>query len=223
MIDVKFNDLVLYKDLMNVTEYSMGFIEGAQLGKPMLLRNLGTVIKEMLESFIDASARVNPTKLQHVYEWYQSGNPGSRLFNVDVIVSGVGLTFNANFTQSTSIKAGSSVPFYDKAKIMESGNPVTIKPVRAEKLVFDVDGKTVFTKGPVEVSDPGGAAAQDGLSDTFKEFFINYVSQSVFYTAGISEHLRVPREFDLYFPTAKTGGKSAGVSAGIRWISGGIG
>ena len=37
MISVKFNDKDLFKDIMNIAEYSNGFIDGAKMGKTELI------------------------------------------------------------------------------------------------------------------------------------------------------------------------------------------
>jgi hypothetical protein len=49
------------------------------------------------------------------------------------------------FTQSETLKKGSAVPFYDKAKIMENGVPVTIAPTKSKVLKFDGPSGEVFT------------------------------------------------------------------------------
>ena len=38
-------------------------------------------------------------------------------------------------------------PFYDKARIMEDGVPVTIRPKFADKLKFEINGKTIVFSG----------------------------------------------------------------------------
>jgi len=74
--------------------------------------------------------------LHHVYEWYQTGSPAARLFDINYISNQIGLSFNSTFRQSVSIKSGSKVPFYNKAQIIENGIPVTIRPVSSEVLSF---------------------------------------------------------------------------------------
>lgn len=204
------------KDMQAVVEYSVGFLDGAKSGQQQLLNNVGEKTLEILNAYIDSNARVNPSMLQHVYEWYASGSPAARLFDLKYSVRGTGLTIGYTFRQSSSIKAGSKTPFYDKARIMEEGIPVTISPRPAGVLAFEQDGKTVFTKNPVVVSNPGGDAAQGGFQRAFDDFFNNYFSQAFLNSSGMLKHLRVPIEYNI---SRARGGKSAGTSAGYKWIT----
>jgi hypothetical protein len=122
------NDAAFKKDMKNIMNYSIGFLEGVQAGKVKFLNNLGVMTKEILEQYIDSNARVNPEALHHIYEWSKVGSPDARLYNINYTISNLGLSFVSTFKQSTSIKDGSLVPFYNKAKIMEEGTPVTIRP-----------------------------------------------------------------------------------------------
>ena len=40
-------------------------------------------IEEDFGAYIDAKARTSPLALHHVYEWKKTGNPGSRLFEIN--------------------------------------------------------------------------------------------------------------------------------------------
>jgi len=97
MIVVKFNNKQFAKDLNNIVNYSTGFIEGVNQGKTALLGNIGVEVVEGIKDFIDANARVNPTALHHVYEWYQTGSPAARLFDINYISNQIGLSFNFYF------------------------------------------------------------------------------------------------------------------------------
>lgn len=203
------------KDMKNILAYSNGFIDGAQKGKPQLLKLIGERVSEMLKNFIDSNARVNPEALHHVYEWYQTGSPNARLFDIEYAVIGGGLTISSTFSQSRSIKSGSKVPFYNKAKIMEDGIPVTIVP--KTKLVFDVDGKTVFTSNPVTVENPGGQT-QGEYERVFNLFFDVYLRQSFLNETGILAKLNQGKDFEMKFSSAKRGGRALGVETGYNWI-----
>ena len=120
---VMLNDAAFKKDMKNIMNYSLGFLEGIQAGKTKFLNNVGVMTKELLEEYIDSNARVNPEALHHIYEWYKVGSPDARLYDINYTVSNLGLSFVSTLKQSTSIKDGSSVPFYNKAKIMEEGTP----------------------------------------------------------------------------------------------------
>ncbi len=219
MINVKFDSTKFAKDLNNVTQYAAGFIEGAQKGKTELLNYLGTEVIEELKEFVDANARLNPSAMHHVYEWYRTGSPESRLFDITYITNQFGLSFNSSFSQSVSVKNGSKFPFYDKARIMEDGIPVVIKPVASEVLVFEENGEQVFTKKPVSVNEPGGGSVQGSYKRVFEQFFNTYFSQSFLKSSGILSHLENAEAFKKNISRGQKGGKGVGLEVGYRWIS----
>jgi len=114
---VRTNTARFSKEMNNIVDYAIGFLDGAQKGKIVFLKNLGVGTIEAMAKYVDVSARGNPAALQHVYEWYQTGSPSSRLFNITYTVSNLGLSINSKFTQSRGIKKESNVPFYNKPKL----------------------------------------------------------------------------------------------------------
>jgi len=222
MISMKINDKQLLKDLNNLVQYSVGFLDGAQAAKPKLMAHFGESIKEMIGDFIDSNARVDPSSLHHVYEWYQVGNPASRLFDIQYVVSGKGLSINGTLTQSSSVQRGSNTPFYSKAKIMESGVPVTIAPKNSNVLRFESNGETVFTKKPVQVNNPGGDNVVGSFENTFRSFFVTYGSQAILEMSGLGAALKTPTEFKKNFVAGVKTGRAVGLKAGTNFISGGI-
>jgi hypothetical protein len=219
-IRVKFDkDGSFKKEMNNIMNYSLGFLDGVQKGKNQLMHIIGKESIEVLKEFIDANARVNPEALHHVYEWYMTGSPDARLFDLQYTVSGLGLSFKSTFSQSTSIKNGSTVPFYDKARIMENGIPVTIKPVRSPVLVFEDNGETVFTKNPVSVANPGGGAVNGSFERTFDMFFEQYFTQSFLKASGMLDYLSNPIAYKKNLEKGKRGGRAVGVTTGYRWIA----
>jgi hypothetical protein len=219
MITVKLNSKKFTSEMNNIVDYSAGFLEGAQKGKTVFFKNIGLLTKELLEVFIDSNARSNPQMLHHVYEWYRTGSPDARLFDITYTVGTSGLYFYSSFKQSTSIKNGSKVPFYNKAKIIEDGIPVTIRPVNSEVLVFEDNGETVFTKNPIEVLNPGGTQAQKGFEKVLKLFFTRYFTQAFLRSSGIEQYLKNPIVYKNNLSKGKTMGKSAGISTGYSWIT----
>jgi hypothetical protein len=218
LISLRFDDLQFEKDMRNILDYSVGFLDGAKRGKPEFLKNLGKITVDGLKQFIDSNARVNPESLQHVYEWYKAGSPDARLFDITYSVTGSGLSIGSTFRQSSSVKSGSNVPFYDKARIMEYGIPVTITPRNSTKLVFEDNGETVFADGPIRISNPGGDAAKGGLEKAFNIFMSQYFSQVFLKSSGIMDHLQFPIDYKTNIYKAKRGGRSAGVETGYRWM-----
>jgi hypothetical protein len=160
-------------------------------------------------NYIDSSARVKPTSLHHVYEWNKVGQETSRLFRLNRMDS-EGLSFRITYDFKLS---KSSVPsknkkqkkkyiFANKASVMEAGMPVIIRPKSAERLVFELDGETVFMpKGSsVTVRSPGGRAS----TNQFRLFYGRYfggqlVNSSIkasgfqnIFNAGMSKSLNTP-------------------------------
>lgn len=215
----KFDDMQFMKDMNNLMEYSAGFLEGISLGKTKLFEILGNNVKEILGEFIDSNAKVDPASLHHVYEWYQTGSPAARLFDIEYTISNLGLSFKSTLSQSTSIKNGSNVPFYNKAKIMENGIPVTITPKNAKVLSFESNGETVFTKGPVTVSNPGGQSVDGSYERIFDLFFHNYFSQSFLSSSGLGQYLTKPVAYKNNLSSGKKGGRTVGIQTGYRWIA----
>lgn len=212
------DDKAFIKQMNNIVQYGIGFVEGIQTNKPVLLKQLGLEIQELASQYVDANARVSPQELHHVYEWYQTGSPSGRLFNITYTLTGRGLSFGSTFSQSKSVKNGSNVPFYDKARIMEQGTAVTISPKQSDVLAFEVDGEQVFTKKSVTVTNPGGNVS-GAFEDTFNEFFRRYLSQSFLEVTGLAKHFKNPVIFKQNFAAGAAGGKSVGVRTGQRLMA----
>jgi hypothetical protein len=188
---IKFDTRQFKKDMDNIVKYSMGFLEGVEGGKKLFLNNLGKQTIEVLKQFVDTNARIDPAALQHVYEWYKSGSPESRLFDIQYTVSGLGLSVMSTFTQSSQVRNGSTEPFYNKARIMENGVPVVIKPKKSPVLVFEQDGETVFTRNAVTVNSPGGEDAQGSFESTIDMFFLQYFKQSFLKASGLYDYIKL--------------------------------
>lgn len=214
-----FDSKAFKKDMNNIMNYSIGFLEGVERGKTQFLHSIGVETIELLKEFVDANARVNPEMLHHVYEWNLIGSPSARLYELNYTVSGLGLSIKSSFRQSTTVKAGSRVPFYNKASIIENGIPVVIKPTKAKALAFSQNGEDVFSKGPVTVENPGGTAAEKGFEKTMDLFFNRYFTQAFLKTSGIGKYLSNPEVFKKNMSSGKRGGKAKGIQTGYRWIA----
>lgn len=213
------NNTMFKKDMKNIMDYSIGFLEGIQSGKTKFLNNVGIMTKELLEQYIDANARVNPKALHHIYEWFKVGSPDARLYNINYTISNLGLSFVSSLKQSTSIKDGSSVPFYNKAKIMEEGTPVTIRPTRSSVLVFEDGGETIFTKGEVVIQSPGGIETTGSFERVLDTFFNRYFTQAFLKTSGLYSYLENPQVYKRNLSSGKSSGRSRGLQVGYRWIA----
>jgi hypothetical protein len=203
----------------NIIQYSMGFLDGVENGKRVFLKNLGARTIQAMAAYVDVSAKGNPNALHHVYEWYQTGSPSARLFDIDYTVSNLGLTFNSKFRQSRTLKEDSNVPFYNKASIMENGVPVTITPKKSSVLVFEQGGETIFTKNPITVRNPGGDYVAGSFERTIDEFILKYFKQSFLRASGIYDYIKKPVLYKKNFKAGSKMGKSKGVDTGFRWIA----
>ena len=108
---VSLDSVSLEKALRNVVNYSFGFLEGAQAGKKVMLDNLGQGTIEALGQYIDAMARGDQYAMHHVYEWYQTGSPAARLFDLQYTISNAGLSLKSSFRQSNTVAENSKEPF----------------------------------------------------------------------------------------------------------------
>jgi len=175
--------------------------------KALFTKTIFDQINTDFGNYVDALARSKPKSLHHVYEWKRNGNKESRLFKLNKI-SEEGLSFRVNheFLPSRSMVPSSGGRrrhmFANKASIMEAGKPLVIRPKNAERLVFEVDGETVFMpKGrSVTVRRPGGSAATNQFTLAHSRFFSGrLVNESIkksgfqrIFNSSITKALRVP-------------------------------
>jgi hypothetical protein len=206
------------KQIINIANYSIGFLDGVQKGKKIFLDNMGKGVIYTLGRYIDVEAKANSAALHHVYEWYQTGSPAARLFDINYTVSNVGLSVNSTFRQSRTITEDGTVPFYNKAKIMENGIPVLIKPKRTA-LRFRTGGEEIFTRRPVNVRNPGGEQVEGSFERTFDEFMRNYFTQGFLRASGLIDYISNPRIYKKNFAAGAKGGRNVGVSTGFKWIT----
>lgn len=219
MITVSFKTDDLIKKLNNSVKYSNGFLDGINKGKTRFLKNVGEGTISALNQYIDAMARTDREALHHVYEWYQEGSPTARLFDFTYNVSKGGLSLDGTFRQSTTTSKDATKPFYDKARIMELGIPVTITPSGNGSLRFNADGNEVFTKRQVRVNNPGGDDVQGSFEKVFDSFMNNYFKQSFLKASGLYDYLKNPNVYKKNFAQGVKYGESVGNKVGYNWIT----
>ncbi len=160
-------------------------------------------------NYIDALARSKPKSLHHMYEWKKTGNKSSRLFKLNK-TSQEGLSFKINyeFLDSKSMVPSSTGErrhvFVNKAKVMEEGKPLVIRPRNAERLVFEYNGEIVFMpKGKsVTVRRPGGSGARNQFGLAHSRFFSGrLVNESIkrsgfqkIFNSSMTRALKVPSD-----------------------------
>lgn len=218
MLSVVMDSKLFQKEMNNIINYSTGFLEGIQRGKTEFYLSLAPQIAEMAAQFIDVNAKMSPELLHHIYEWEKVGSPEARLFDIDYKVSKIGITFTSSLKQSSSIKDGSRVPFYNKAKIMEEGLSVTIRPKRADALRFEINGEEVYTSRGVVVDNPGGRT-QGQFDKVLNNFFGVYFRQSFLNSSGLLQYFKYPQTYKKNMAAAKRGGRSLGLKTGYRWVA----
>ncbi len=159
--------------------------------------------------YIDAKSRTSPKSFHHVYEWDRVGQDEARLFKLKQLpADGLSLKLNYELTDSKSFVPSENSKnkhvFVKKAEIMEQGKTVVIAPRFSERLVFDIDGYTIFMpKGQsVTVRKPGGAATKNAFFAQYRYFFTgNLVNMSIkksgfqrLFNSSLSRALGVPAQ-----------------------------
>lgn len=163
-------------------------------------------IADDFSQYLDAKARISPKAYHHIYEWKKVGSSNSRLFKMKRIDSS-DLSFKVGyeFLPSKSFVSGKSKHkhvFVNKAEVMEAGKPLQISPRYADRLVFDINGYTVYMpKGKsVFIKNPGGVAVKNSFESAYKVFFKgNLVNESIkksgfqnLFGASMAKALKLP-------------------------------
>jgi hypothetical protein len=143
-------------------------------------------INKDFAEYVDSQARIKPKSLHHVYEWRQTGDPGSRLFKLNKLDSlGLGFSMTYDFLPSKSFASAEGNRkhvFVSKASVMEAGMPLKIAPRHSKRLVFETNGYTVFMPegASVVVKRPGGTSVKNSFMMTYSKFFrTNLVNVSI--------------------------------------------
>lgn len=216
---VNFDNKNLNKTLNNSIGYSRGFLQGAEMNMIVFNKKISEIALEALKKYIDAKARMSPESLHHVYEWGRTGDPSSRLFEIDAQATKNTVSFFGKFLPSSSVSESSQVPFRDKANIMENKIAIQVEPRSSDVLAFDEGGETVFTVNSVIIANPGGDAVAGSFGRVVDEFFDVYFKTTFLSQSGIFDNIRYPKEFGRYFPSgAKGGGRSVGLNAGRKYM-----
>ena len=214
MISIDTSDLT--KKVNNFADYTAGFFGAVEQQRPTYHRLLGAAVVGLLYEYIDTKASMDPASLHHMYEPDRVGDPEARLFTFTFSVDERGVSFGTEFRESR-VPMDSGHVFRDKARVMELGQRVTIRPVGDGPLVFDDDNETFFVHGAVTVDDPGGAFVAGSFVDTVNNFFESYLTLAVVAPAmrRLADLSEYRRDMSLGFKY----GRSAGYAAGVRFLS----
>lgn len=193
MIKFQIDDLI--KKLNDTQKYALGYVDGLKSSESVIAQKMAEIGKAAVEQYLDTMAGMNPQMYHHIYEWGQTGNPSARLFNFVIKSKGKQRVINGTLTQSSFTVPGTTSVFYNKAKVMESGQDVLISPRSGGVLRFEVDGQEVFTKNPVYVANPGGDYVVGAFEDATNNYFDVIFSQSVLTSVGFWKELKRNSEF----------------------------
>ena len=212
------------KDLHFLIQYTLGALKGVEDGKEEFLKQMGPKIATILGQYIDAMAKMEPESLHHVYEWEKTGMPAARLFKIVPTYTKAGLTFSSVFKQSKTVQVsrGSTVPFRDKAFIMENGIRLDIYPNTEPYLkYYDEDLQGWVTSYHSRVENPGGNYVVGSFGSNFRTFFATYLSQSRLMQSGMMvKPFSKAYQKGLRRGMKRRGGRLAGIETGYRWIVG---
>jgi hypothetical protein len=147
------------------------------------------------------------------------GNPAGRLFEISMSYTQEFIKFAVTFLPSRVASENSTEPFVDKARIMENEITITISPEDSDFLVFEDDGKTIFTRNEVVIENPGGLGVGGSFSRAVSDFFNNYLTVSLLKTSGIFDKLGYAKEYSRRFVQGSKVGTPAGVAAGKEYLS----
>lgn len=217
MLHVRMDTKQLNTMLENTASYTLGFLEGAEVEQIDFNRDLGDFTVEALYKYIDSSARTNPQVLHHVYEWGQVGSPSGRLFVLRAKTSKRVIHIYGRFLPSRSMTERMTVPFKNKAQVMEDGISVTITPKNSDVLAFEHNGDMVFTRNSIYVEHPGGPEVENSFGRTVDEFFDGYFSNGLL--KPLVDKMANAKEYTDNFRQGTVSGRSAGVRAGRKYMS----
>lgn len=216
MIYAKFDLTEINRILTNTVRYSDGFFDGIDAEKLIFMNRLAEIILDILYKYIDAQARGNPDALHHVYEWGATGSAGARLFSLNAKATTTLIHIGGSFLPSSSVSDTATVPFVDKANIMENGIAITISPNQSDVLVFEGDQGLVFTANSVYVANPGGDAVAGSFARVIEQFFGAYLTNAIL--GPILRDLATADEYPRYFAQGTRGGYSVGIRAGREYL-----
>lgn len=186
--------LAINADTIEVSALS-GFITnlsakvGMDVNTAPVLKFAHERMSERFDNYMSVIAPAAPGQFHHVYDWDRIGVPQYQLWKN--VLRGRGNERYASFEFRASVRPvpfpeGAKKPFRRKhrfvykAMIMEYNIGVTIRPKRAKMLAFPVDDRVIFTKGPVFVENPGGAATTGAFTAAWTNWWAGAGAEQVF-------------------------------------------
>jgi hypothetical protein len=177
--------------LSNFTnELNNKFFGIQELTKPRTLEAIAkasfTITGKRFVTAMDRKAQTNPKKYHHIYEWGQIGSPSARLFVVRRMkIQGGHLTLSLNFKRSkrpvpipkelqvpgkTGKRVSTKHIFFNKAQVMEDGQPVHIHAARVLAFLGNNGVQFVPAGTVINILNPGGKM----VKNSFKQFSLEW-------------------------------------------------
>lgn len=237
-----------YEQIMGALYYEMYVADETLRGAAMdaWLNGAFKRVSNDFGEWMDQRAVARPKELQHVYEWNSVGQSQQRLFKLNRTSAEAGaMKISYQFLPSrrvAPIHPRLQIPnpingkvvkrssiFRQKAKIIESGVPVVIRPKGSNWLALPVyksqfrgrqnrrgmidDYGIAFSRGPIIVREPGGALATGGFGRSFRAYFS---------TGLATKRLRASGYMDRPARVAKIAGQSIPTNVRRAGFHGGI-
>jgi hypothetical protein len=153
-----FDDGDYSEKILRLTTYDLRLfpqVHLSEVNKTAIERSAAKLVTRYFEQYADAMARSNPKPLQHVYEFNMAGDQKSRLFKSTIATNSNGSVISYRFIKA-KVPNNFGYMFYNKAEVMERGNPIVIMPKSKQYLSYKLDnGRFIRSKKSV-VNNPGG-------------------------------------------------------------------
>ena len=132
--------------------------------------NIGAafIIKNYFDAYMDSKARASTKSFHHIYEFGMTGQKDGRLFKAGVVDSPSGAVLSYSFT-TAKVPNDNGYPFPQKALVMETGEPLIIKPKSKQYLKYRLDDGQFITSKESFVPEPGGPV-KNNFQDEFNSF-----------------------------------------------------
>lgn len=218
MVTIDTSDFV--RSIKNVAGYTDGFVTATIEERLMFNIKLGTIIVSMLYAYIDSKAKLEPESLHHVYEPQMLGDPDGRLFELGMEATAAGIVITGGFLRSAVSADERFDPFYERARIMESGISISIEPQDGGVLSFMDDGELVTISTGVFVEHPGGPEVEGSFGRAVDTFLSTYLIKGII--DPIIKKLSTPEEYANSLVEGSRSGRSAGLAAGKKYMNGAL-
>lgn len=156
-----FSDGGFAQKILSLTNYDMSVLNAIHrkpANRQRIEKGAAEIVAQYFESYIDAKARSNTKSLHHIYEFDSVGQKSARLFKRQIKSTPAGAIMSYTFIKAKKPNR-EGYPFPNKASIMESGEPITIRPRKKQFLQYRLDSGRFIRSSMSLVENPGGDVA----------------------------------------------------------------